>query len=65
MRIKKERERTIYETYIADSLYFLQNGLCINARYSDLFKDEKQVDGDEIAVDIITRAKLKPKGGEK
>lgn len=63
----KERERKTYELYVGDSLYCIQNqNMALTVKYSDLIS-QKKVDtrtGDEIVLDIINRANLKPKSGE-
>lgn len=51
----------MYERYVGDSLYCLQNGFALQVKYSDIFKTKKldTRSGEEIAADIIKKAGLK------
>ena len=55
-----------YRIYVTDCLYILSKtqGAEMRHRYADLFKPQDTRTGDEIAMDIITRAGLQIEGGD-
>lgn len=66
-RIEQERLEYAYKVYVTDSLQAAGENKYLTARWVDIIKDDVNVDtrsADEIVLDIMTRAELKPKGGE-
>lgn len=65
-RIAEDREEYAYKAYMTDGIQLAPQSKYIVARWCDLIA-QKTIDnrsGDEIAMDIITRAGLSLKGGE-
>ena len=60
-RLEKEQRDEAYRIFVCDSLQLMPQNKYLAKRYSDLIKKDKepQKSGDEIALDIISRAGLK------
>lgn len=60
-RLEKEQRDEAYRIFVCDSLQLMPQNKYLAKRYSDLIKKDKepQKSGDEIALDIMSRAGLK------
>jgi len=64
-REEADAEQFAYRMYMTDSLHYQGQGKVITSRWADAV--EHRVDtrtGDEIAMDVIRRAGLKPQGSD-
>ena len=63
---QKQRDEA-YRIYVTDSLYYMKRNEVLGIRFFDLIDKKKVIDnrsGDEIALDIISRAGLQYEGSE-
>ena len=60
-RLKAENEGIAYRYYISDSLFYIGQNMHLTKKYRDIIHPPKEDTrtGDEIAMDVITRAGLK------
>lgn len=60
-RLEKEQRDEAYRIFVCDSLQLMPQNKYISKRYSDLINKDKepQKSGDEIVLDIMSRAGLK------
>lgn len=60
-RLEKEQRDEAYRIFVCDSLQLMPQNKYLAKRYSDLIKKDKesQKSGDEIVLDIMSRAGLK------
>jgi hypothetical protein len=64
-RIEQDAQELSYRAYVTDSLQAAAQGNYITARWADLIERKQDTrTADEIVLDIMSRAGLKPKGGE-
>lgn len=56
--LRRKRRREVWESYIADSLFYSAQDRRLVTRFDDLFKPKETRSGDEIAADIIERCGL-------
>lgn len=57
-RLKQNDLDAAFFTYLTDSLYYEGKGMRLTSRLYDILNPPKEIDGDEVARDIIERAGL-------